>query len=508
MRKLTELSPYTDIAHQSDVTGLFYCGAVAVLFFFVSILYFKKRERIYLFYTLFLLCSLVYGFINIQSPTWMGELFGGFFFGNRRIIEPITLLAFSAYIFFAVELVDLRSQSPKVTRAFHIWGIACMLYAVVYFACYPVIAAYSPYIFLTVRVIIFSLSAYFLMWMIYHIQSPVKWPFVLGSLAYFVGSVVASLRFSFRDLPVPWLYEATAPTYFEAGILVETLFFALALGQRFVHLIEEKQVAQEKHIEQLSKNRRLASEMNKRLEQKVKEREEEITWAQEELNREEQKRLKAEFAIEMAKSEMLARTLQINPHFLFNCLNSITYLIQSDQNKTAIEYLVVFSRFIRLVLETSRKQVIPISEELAIIDKYLKLEKNRFDDDFSYRINGAENPLLNGVMVPPMLFHPVVENAVWHGLMNSPTKNKEITVDITLNGSLLVVTITDNGAGWENGGQGMPGTSGEGLGLTLTKERIKLYNYSFSDRIDLDISKLPDEARTGTKAEFIITLAK
>src|SRR5688572_27971275 len=111
MQELGELQHRTDIIHQSDVTGLFYCGAVAVLFFFVSILYFKKRERIYLFYTLFLLCSLIYGFINIKSSTWVGELFGGFFGGNRRIVEPITLLAFSAYIFFAVELVDLRSRS-------------------------------------------------------------------------------------------------------------------------------------------------------------------------------------------------------------------------------------------------------------------------------------------------------------------------------------------------------------------------------------------------------------
>lgn len=508
MQGLTEMPYRTDIAHQSDVTGLFYCGAVAVLFFFVSILYLKKRERIYLFYTLFLLCSLVYGFINIKSATWMGDLFSGFFSGNRRIIEPVTLLAFSAYIFFAVELVDLRTQSQKVTRIFHIWGIACMLYAITYFVCYPAIVEYSSYIFLAVRVIIFSLSAYFLTWMLIHIQSPVKGPFVLGSLAYFVGAVVASLRFSFNDLPVPWLYNATAPTYFEAGILVETLFFALALGQRFVHLIEEKQLAQERHIEQLDRNRRLINEMNKQLEQKVKEREEEIIWAQDELNKEEQKRLKAEFAIEMAKSEMLARTLQINPHFLFNCLNSITYLIQSGQNKTAIEYLVVFSRFIRLVLETSQKQVIPIFDELTLIEKYLKLEKNRFDDGFSYRINGMENPSLKGIMVPPMLFHPVVENAVWHGLMNSPAKNKEITVDVALSGPVLTITIIDNGVGWESNGHGMvAGKSGERLGLSLTKERIKLYNYSFSDRIDFDINKRSQEGRAGTKATFTITLS-
>src|SRR5690606_35860502 len=98
-----DMQQLTDIARQSDVTGLVFCGAMAVLTFFVSILYFKNRERIYLFYALFLVCSLIYGFANIKATTWVGELFGNYFYANRRIIEPITLLAFSAYIFFAVE---------------------------------------------------------------------------------------------------------------------------------------------------------------------------------------------------------------------------------------------------------------------------------------------------------------------------------------------------------------------------------------------------------------------
>ena len=498
----------TDIAHQSDVTGLVFCGAVAVLIFFVSILYFKNRERIYLFYTLFLVCSLIYGFINIKTGTWVGELFDDYFYANRRIVEPITLLAFSAYIFFAVELIDLRSQSRHIARAFHIWGVACMVYAISYFVLYPVILDYTSYIFLSVRVVIFSLSAYFLTWVVIHVRSPVKGPFVLGSLAYFIGSIVASLRFSFTDLPIPALYGATAPTYFEAGILVETLFFALALGQRFVHLVAEKQVAQAKHIEQLNENRQLVGEMNKGLEQKVKVREEAIVRAQENLNKEEKKRLKAEFEREMAKSEMLARTLQINPHFLFNCLNSITYLIQSDQNKIAIEYLVVFSRFIRMVLENSRKQVIPIQEELSIIEKYLKLEKNRFDNDFSYTILGVDNPLLKGVVVPPMLFHPAVENAVWHGLMNSPAKNKEITIDIMATDKALTITITDNGLGWQHGSQTNSNQLGERMGISLTKERIKLYNYSFDDHIAFNLTDLHNGVRTGTQVEFVITLSQ
>lgn len=507
MRELTGLPQQGDIVHQSDVAGLLFCGAVAVLIFFVSILYFKNRERIYLLYVLFLLCSLVYGFINIKTPTWIGGLSGNYFQGNRRIVEPITLLGFSAYIIFTIELIQISRRSRRVARAFYVWAMACAAYAIAYYVLYPVIMAYTLYIFITVRVMIFSLSTYFITWIIIHVQSPLKGPFVLGSLAYFFGAIVASLRFTFSDLPLPGLYAATAPTYFEGGILIETLFFAVALGQRFVHLVEEKQMAQARHISQLNKNRQLVGEMNKRLEWTVREREKAILRTQENLNKEEKKRLKAEFAIEMAKSEMFARTLQINPHFLFNCLNSITYLIQSDQNKIAMEYLVVFSRFLRMVLENSQKPVIPIEEELSIVEKYLKLEKNRFDNDFSYTISGADHPGLRDVMVPPMLFHPVVENAVWHGLMNSPVKNKKIAIAIAARGNQLFITITDNGAGRRNSGRKSGDATDKPLGISLTNERIKLYNYSFDNKIDFKLTEPNDGTQTGTKAEFIITLA-
>ena len=169
MRELTGLPQQGDIVHQSDVAGLLFCGAVAVLIFFVSILYFKNRERIYLLYVLFLLCSLVYGFINIKTPTWIGGLSGNYFQGNRRIVEPITLLGFSAYIIFTIELIQISRRSRPVARAFYVWAMACAAYAIAYYVLYPVIIAYTLYIFITLRVMIFSLSTYFITWIIIHV---------------------------------------------------------------------------------------------------------------------------------------------------------------------------------------------------------------------------------------------------------------------------------------------------------------------------------------------------
>lgn len=497
------------IIHQSEITGAFFCGAMALLAFFVAILYIKNKERIYLYYALFLLFSLAYGFTNIRTATWVGEIFGGYFQGNRRFIEPFTLLAFASYIAFAMELLDIQQQSRRVARVFSAWTLTCAAYAVAYGIFYDFIAPFALSIFVWVRVIIFSLSAYLLVWIMRRTASPLKIPFLLGSYAYFVGSFLASARFAFEGLPFPALYRVSATSIFEMGILVETLFFALALGQRIVLLTREREWAQQQHLERISEKGRLVSEQKEELERRIKAREEAVVKVQERLASEEKMRLKAEFETELARSETIARSLEINPHFLHNCLNSIMYLIQSDQNKKAVEYLTVFSRFMRLVLETSRKRAISVVEELTMIEKYLKLERNRFGQDFSYRVNGANQTMMGGVMVPPMLLYPVVENAVWHGAMSSPDVNKEITIDVGLQARQLTIRIADNGVGWISGQRKSQRSEPKALtGISLTRERIKLFNHSFDDKIDFRIDEVNDGERTGTEAIFVITLSE
>lgn len=486
---------------------MFFCGAMAIMLFFVGVIYAKNKERIYLYYTLFLLFSLGYGLVSIQSDTWIGQLLGGNYQGNRRFVEPVTLLAFAAYIAFAIELIDVRAYHRRIAKTLSIGAIVCVLYAVGYFVFYEAIRPYTLSIFIWVRIVVFAFSTYFLVWILRHAQSPIKTYFVLGSFAYFVGSVVASVRFSFSELPAPWLYQLPAPSYFEMGILAETICFTLALGQRMVVIRAEKDRTQQLKMERISAHRRAVREQNERLKREVKAREKVIRRERKRLHNEADMRLKAELERELARAETRARALEINPHFLYNCLNSIMYLIQSEQNKKASEYLTIFSRFIRLVLETSRKSAISLHEELNIIEKYLKLERNRFGQDFSYRITGTDMAMLQGVMVPPMLLYPIVENAVWHGVMNSPAKRKEIVLAIEVEADKLVVRVTDNGLGWIST-QRKP--AAEGLcpqqGISLTKERIKLFNQSYENKIDFSFHELSGVNLSGTEALFMIIL--
>lgn len=221
------------------------------------------------------------------------------------------------------------------------------------------------------------------------------------------------------------------------------------------------------------------------------------------LQKREKERLQAVYEKNLAQTEMLAARMQMNPHFLFNCLNSIKVLIQKDQNKKATSYLVVFSRFIRMVLERGKNHVIPLTEELELIRSYLKLEKNRFDQDFSYHINIQSQEDLGHIYLPPLLLQPFVENAIWHGLLPSRRDQKQLQIDIDRSNGTVEIIIDDNGVG--RSANRLPDESArsgrKSMGMEITQERIDLFNENYDFDISCNIldKKEPDGTPTGTR---------
>ncbi len=496
------VNPYNNV----DIIGWLFCGSLGMLTFFVGFIYLKNRENLYAYYALFLAFMLIYSLTSIKADTWINTLLDGQLRGNKRLIEPITILSFSCYTFFTIELMEVRSQSKWIYHSLKTWGICCITYAILYFLLYPWISSYEPYIFAVVRVIIFSLSTWLIIGVVREIESPVKNEFVAGTLAYYIGSVVATIRFLTTDLPIPLFYELNAPSYFEMGILVETTFFALALGKRMLYLNNEKQKAKEELIGQMVTNDMLMKQMNRQLELKIKAREREILAKQEELMRQEKKILQVEFEKKHVQSEMRSRSMQMNPHFIFNCLNSIKYLIQSDQNKKATTYLVIFSRFIREILDTSQSHVISLKTELDIIGKYLQLEQNRFSDDFSFGINYKDPIALHAVFVPPLLLQPFVENAIWHGLLPSKKTKKMLYINVRATASQVKIIIEDNGIGRKKSMEILKNRIHKSQGIALTEERIKLFNHYYNNALEFEIiDKIAGNgAPAGTRVEVTL----
>lgn len=185
---------------------------------------------------------------------------------------------------------------------------------------------------------------------------------------------------------------------------------------------------------------------------------------------------KEKFLLQNQLSEMRLEALrsQMNPHFIFNALNSINrYIIRSDK-ETASEYLIKFSKLMRLILENSKSSFIPLANELEALRLYVEMELLRFDNKFDFNINIAADVLQDRTQIPPMVLQPFIENAIWHGLMNKKEKGT-ITVNVESKSSdKLYVAIEDNGVGRQKATELKNTTThtGKSFGMQITKERL------------------------------------
>ncbi len=201
------------------------------------------------------------------------------------------------------------------------------------------------------------------------------------------------------------------------------------------------------------------------------------------------KEASARFQQRIAETEMSALRAQMNPHFIFNCLNSIKlYTLQNDTDK-ASDYLSKFARLIRLVLENSRADRVPLQHELDALRLYIELEAMRFKEKVQFAIIVSADIDQAFVAVPPLLIQPYVENAIWHGLMHKPGGG---TVTITVSQpdeACLHVEITDNGIGRARAEALKSKSAGRktSIGMQVTADRIRminqLYNIQTSARI-------------------------
>jgi ligand-binding sensor domain-containing protein/putative methionine-R-sulfoxide reductase with GAF domain/two-component sensor histidine kinase len=155
----------------------------------------------------------------------------------------------------------------------------------------------------------------------------------------------------------------------------------------------------------------------------------------------------AELNARMLETKFMNLRLQMNPHFLFNSLSSIQHLVVSRQTNEAYNYLSVFSAFLRSVLQYADKTVIKLDEELKMLDLYIRLESLGSDKTFQYKIKVDEQLEPEDILIPPLIIQPVVENAIWHGLMH---KEGERNLEITFTGkddAYMLCTVKDNGIG-------------------------------------------------------------
>ena len=190
----------------------------------------------------------------------------------------------------------------------------------------------------------------------------------------------------------------------------------------------------------------------------------------------------------------------MNPHFIFNALNSVNNYIAKSDERNANRFLSDFSVLMRTVLENSEEDFIPLSKELELLELYVKLEHSRFPDKFDYEVKIAENIDINSFDIPPMLLQPYIENAIWHGLRYKKEKGFLKIKVIQLTSNLLQIEILDNGIGRKKSAdlktENQKKQKSKGMGNI--KRRVAILNDMYKNKVDVSISNLQED-QTGTK---------
>lgn len=223
------------------------------------------------------------------------------------------------------------------------------------------------------------------------------------------------------------------------------------------------------------------------------------------VRREEQ--LKMRYKLQMIELEAKALRAQMNPHFIFNCMNSIKALIQNDEKKLSIDYLTTFSKLIRTVFQNSDKRRISLYDELETCRLYIQLETMRLNGKLKYNFNIDPNIDLKSVMVPALIIQPFIENAIWHGIV--PKEQGAINISIKQNADAIVCEVDDDGIGRELSKLNKPATPviHESKGVHLSQARLNLEKILNETNASIEIiDKQENDIANGTRVVIIFNL--
>jgi sensor histidine kinase YesM len=214
-----------------------------------------------------------------------------------------------------------------------------------------------------------------------------------------------------------------------------------------------------------------------------------------ELERLEKEQKLADYKNRTAALEMMALRAQMNPHFIFNCLNSINRFIMKNEPEAASDYLTKFSKLIRLILQNSQAKSVCLENELEALCLYIDMEISRFEGQFNYQIILDPTLEIEHLEVPPLIIQPYVENAIWHGLMNKEDKG-HLLIELYRERNTLCCVITDDGVGRKQAAilKSKSANKNKSLGMQITAHRLELINALNETATTVEVTDLVDSS--------------
>lgn len=389
-------------------------GVLALVFLsaFALFQYFESRKKAYLFYGLYMICMALY-FGRVLEYHFGEPVFWGFFYGGYGLAEVVGLmLSYVMYVQFTRHFLGIDQKNRVLYLTIRIWIAVCLLIAGIG-VILSMLHINSALFLLLYTVLRFAMSIFvvFFLWQVMRTRLPYSRYILLGTVFLLLGGLLAlTVTFIFRDFNSVLLREPFF--YMLSGVLLESFAFALGLGKQARQTELEKIATQQQLIVQLQKEAQLERDIR--------------------------------------ETQVQALRAQMNPHFIFNALNSVQHFILDNQKENSIKYLSRVSQLIRRILQNSTLPNIQLDEEIETLKAYVDIEQLRFYPAFSFICTVDENLDIEMIRIPHLMIQPFVENAILHGLVHKKGQGI-LTLDILpyKEDIAIEVVVTDNGIGRE-----------------------------------------------------------
>jgi signal transduction histidine kinase len=468
-------------------------GMLLVCLSIAIINYIQLPDRSYLYFAAYMLGLILFFALRLESKPYQLSIF--YHWPMLKYYWDIPALLFCFYLMylsFGNAFLNLQERYPFMDKLFttvaaFIGGIIIICFYCIAREQYQVPGMIYSYVYLATLLPLLAVFAALAKRSRHH---PLVRFFLFGSLCFYMACF-GSFLMLIRPLGlISALGEISAPSLLIIlGVLLQSMFFLAGLSYRNKLVHHERTRTQELLIKQLNRNKELQHTLNEQLEELVKEQTTEILRKKQELDEQRKIQLETEYDKKLTEIELKAIRAQINPHFIFNCLNSIQLFVMQRDYEYAQKYLSDFSYLIRKTLDFSRRNFISLSDEIAYLNTYLGLEKMRFENKMEYEIIIDPAIATAELEIPAMLLQPYVENAVKYGMTNSDHPIGKLFIQFNqIESDMLECLVDDNGIGITRSKtmRSLP-KHHQSSGMEISSNRAELLNKMYNTGIHIDI---------------------
>jgi sensor histidine kinase YesM len=435
----------------------FQCFFQGIMFFqiiFMFSQYVAVRRLEYLYNGLYLVCMSCYFLFSTIEFINSDGIYNVDNTWTFRYFNVLTLLSYLMYYRFFRHFFDVATTMTSLLKLFFIIENTLWVYVPLHIllVLFQVPLEWQANVYMIFSLSLFSVTVWVTIKIMGHRPNLGTRLVIIGSSIFAIGSLVSLVMTSI-------LKTSNHEWSLIAGLLMEVMCLALALAY---------------------KNREIEKEKNN-------------------------------YQQMVLQNEMTALRSQMNPHFIFNCLNAVKSLVLQNEISLASAYITKFARLVRLVLENSRNEWITLEQELETLTLYLEIEQMRFNNRFQFWINFENDVDTEGVKLPPMLIQPYVENAIWHGLMHKDDiGNVTITISQKADNQ-LEINVIDDGVGRKKAIElkSKKAAQRKSLGMEISAERLSIINQIYKVNAQIIIHDLTDPKTNealGTKVQLLLSV--